>query len=263
MATVKDVLDFIHTLAPKEMAEAWDHVGLNCGHSDRQVKSILVALDPFEAVCHEAKEKHVDLLVTHHALLWTPDFITDESLQGKNTLFLIENNIACINAHTNLDCAPGGVNDILAKKLGLKEIQVIAPKGTDCQGRPWGLLRQGVVDVKPLSQFLQSVKDSLGCEGLRYVDGGKSVRKVAVGGGACGSELQDAKDAGCDTFVTSDVKYNQFWDAKHIGINLIDAGHFHTEVPVTGYLAEKLQEAFPEIQVILSDKHGDCVNFFQ
>ncbi len=263
MATVKDILDFIYTLAPQEMAEDWDHIGLNCGHTDRQVKSILVALDPFEAVCQEAKEKQVDLLVTHHALIWKPDFVTDESLQGKNTLFLIENNIACINAHTNLDCAPDGVNDILAKKLGLTDIQVVAPKGTDAQGRPWGLLRQGIVASQPLAQFLQNVKTALGCEGLRYVDGGKPVCKVAIGGGACGSELHEAIQAGCDTFVTSDVKYNQFWDAKHIGINLIDAGHFHTEAPATHYLADKLLEAFPEIQVILSEKQGDCVNFFQ
>ena len=263
MATVKDILDFIHTLAPQEMAEDWDRVGLNCGHLGRQVKSVLVALDPFEEACKEAKEKQVDLLVTHHALIWTPDFVTDESLQGKNTLFLIENNIACINAHTNLDCAPNGVNDILAQKLGLKNVQVVAPKGTDAQGRPWGLLRQGVVDQQPLSRFLNVVKDALGCEGLRFVDGGKPVCKVAVGGGACGFELQQAIDAGCDTFVTADVKYNQFWDAKHRGLNLIDAGHYHTEVPVTAYLANKLQKAFPEIQVILSEKQSDCVNFFQ
>lgn len=263
MATVKNILDFIQTLAPAEMAEDWDRVGLNCGRFDKEVKTILVALDPFEAVCEEAVSLQADLLVTHHALIWNPEFITDMTQQGKNTLFLIENNIACINAHTNLDCAPNGVNDILANKLGLGEIRVIAPKGIDNQGRPWGLLRQGILPKQPLSQFLQTVKDSLGCEGLRFVDSGKPVQNVAVGGGACGSELQQAIEASCDTFVTSDVKYNQFWDAKHQGINLIDAGHFHTEVPVTAYLAEKLQKAFPEIRVILSKKQSDCVNFFQ
>ena len=262
MATVKDVLDFLYTLAPKDMAEDWDRIGLNCGHTNREVQSILVALDPFEEVCQEAADLGVDLLITHHALIWNPEFVTDETLQSKNTLFLIEKGIACVNMHTNLDCAPGGVNDILANTLGLSDISVINPKGVTPEGESFGLLRQGVVTEQPLPQFLKNAKEVLGCKGLKYVDGGKPVCRVAVGGGSCGSELMEAVNAGCDTFVTADVKYNQFWDAKHLGLNLIDAGHFHTEVPVTGYLAKRLQQAFPEITVNLSKVHCDCANFF-
>jgi dinuclear metal center YbgI/SA1388 family protein len=263
MATVADILAFINTIAPEEMKKDWDHVGLNCGHMDKPVRKILVALDPFEDVCQEALEMEADLLVTHHALIWTPGFVTDMDPQGRNTLFLIENNIACINAHTNLDCAPGGVNDILAEKLGLQNIRVINPRGTDSQGRQWGLLRQGEVNSQPLTEFLAFVKKQLGCQGLRYTDGGKPVNKVAVGGGACGSELMDAARAGCDTFVTADVKYNQFWDAQSHGINIIDAGHFYTENPVCVYLAQQLRQAFPNITVAMSAWHMDCAKFFQ
>lgn len=263
MATVHDILNFIETLAPAYMKEDWDRVGLNCGHLSKEVRRILVALDPFEDVCKEAKEVGADLLVTHHALLWTPGFITDQDEQGRNTLFLIENGIAAINAHTNLDCAPGGVNDILANKLGLQDICVIDPKGTDEEDREYGLLRQGKVAKQTLSQFLSIVKIALGCDGLRYVDGGKAVCNVAVGGGACAGEMELAVKAGCDTFVTADVKYNQFWDAKALGLNLIDAGHFHTENPVCRYLTQKLREAFPEITVTMSANHTDCVKFFQ
>lgn len=262
MTTVKDVLTFIENLAPTYMKEDWDRVGLNCGRLDSPVQTILVALDPFSDVCEEALEIGADLLVTHHALIWTPGFITDQDSQGRNTLFLIENNIAAINAHTNLDCAPGGVNDILAARLGLSDIRVIAPKGTDAHGNEWGLLRQGTVPMQNLTQFLETVKRNLGCQGLRYTDCGKPVHKVAVGGGACAGEMHQAANAGCDTFVTADVKYNQFWDAKELGINLIDAGHFHTENPVCLYLAEKLQEAFPDMTVATSTRHADCANFF-
>ena len=262
MTTVADILNHIESIAPRHMKESWDNVGLNCGHLDREVRKILVALDPFDHVCREAKEWGADLLVTHHALIWKPGFITDADIQGRSTLFLIENGIAHINAHTNLDCAPGGVNDRLAAVLGLEDIQVIAPVGTDEQGREWGLLRRGTVAEQPLEAFLSTVKEKLGCEGLRYVDGGKPVRKVAVGGGACASELMDAIHAGCDTFVTADVKYNNFWDAKAWGLNLIDAGHFHTENPIVAVLAEKLAGAFPEIQVKISEKHGDCMKFY-
>ena len=262
MTTVKDILNYVQTLAPIYMKEDWDRVGLNCGHLDAPVKTVLVALDPFADVCKEALELGAQLLVTHHALLWTPGFITDIDAQGRNTLFLIENNIACINAHTNLDCAPGGVNDILAETLGLTQISVIHPKGEDAEGRPWGLLRQGTVPEQSLQTFMATVKKALNCKGLRYIDCGKPVQRVAVGGGACAGEMRQAAAAGCDTFVTADIRYNQFWDAKELGINLIDAGHFHTENPVCTYLAEKLQKAFPEITVVQSKQHNDCANFF-
>ncbi len=262
MTTVKDILTFIETLAPVYMKEDWDKVGLNCGHLDRPVTKILVALDPFQDVCEEAFEMGAELIVTHHALIWTPGFVTDQDEQGRNTLFLIENNIACINAHTNLDCAPGGVNDILAGKLGLEHIEVIDPKGVDIQERPWGLLRMGTVTEQKMSDFLRTVKENLGCEGLQYVDSGKSVHKVAVGGGACAGEMGKAAAAGCDTFVTADVRYNQFWEARNLGLNLIDAGHFHTENPVCVYLAEKLREAFPQVAVAMSAWHMDCAKFF-
>jgi len=262
MRTVKDIFHFMNTVAPSYMKESWDNVGLNCGRMDKEVNTILVALDPFAGVCQEAADIGADLLVTHHALLWNPGFITDETQQGKNTLFLVEHGIPCINAHTNLDCAPGGVNDRLASALGLSEIEVIDPMGTDENGMEWGLLRKGSVVEQPLSDFLPIVKAALGCEGLRYVDGGKPVCKVAVGGGACASELMDAYRAGCDTFVTSDVKYNQFWDAKDLGMNLIDAGHFYTENPVTACLAEKIAAKFPEVTVKISETHRDCMKFY-
>ena len=262
MTTVKDILKYIETVAPPHMKESWDNVGLNCGHSDREVKKILVALDPFTHVCKEAKEWGADLLVTHHALLWKPGFITDRDEQGRNTLFLIENGIAHINAHTNLDCAPGGVNDVLARVLGLTDVQVLNPVGTDGNGEPYGLIRMGTVIEQPLSRFLTTVKTALGCDGLRYADAGKAVRKVAVGGGSCSGALWDVAKAGCDTFVTSDIRYNSFHDAVTAGVNLIDAGHFHTENPVVSVLAEKIAAAFPEITVKISEIHHECMKFY-
>lgn len=261
MATVADILAFIEELAPPYMKEDWDNVGLNCGSSGQEVKRILVALDPFANVCEEAHKIGADLLVTHHALIWEHGFINDMTEQGRNTLFLIQNNIAHINAHTNLDCVPHGVNDQLARRLGLTNIHVIDPHGEDAEGRSWGLLRMGETNCS-LEEFLNVVKSSLGCKGLRFVDSGKKVHHVAVGGGACAGEMAKAIAAGCDTFVTSDVRYNQFWDAKNAGINLIDAGHFHTEDPVCDYLADRLQAAFPEIDVIRCVSHGDCTDFF-
>lgn len=262
MPTVADILQCVETIAPRYMKEDWDNVGLNVGRRDKEVRKILVALDPFAHVCQEAKDFGADLLVTHHVLIFRPGFVTDATAQGQNTLFLIENGIAHINAHTNLDLAPGGVNDVLAATLGLEDITVLDPAGTDTEGRPYGLLRCGSVSEQSLDTFLSTVKHRLGCEGLRYADAGKPVRKVAVGGGSCCSEMQEAVDFGCDTFVTSDAKYNDFWDAKDLGLNLIDAGHFYTENPIVTVLAEKIAVAFPDIQVKISETHRDCMKFY-
>ena len=262
MATVADILNYVETLAPRSMKMDWDNVGLNVGHRDKEVKKILVALDPFAHVCQEAKDFGADLLVTHHVLIFRPGFVTDATAQGRNTLFLIENGIAHINAHTNLDLAPGGVNDVLAARLGLENPKVINPMGTDETGREWGLLRCGTVKEQSLTDFLAHVKESLGCEGLRFVDAGKPVRRVASGGGSCCDEMLEAVEAGCDTFVTADIKYNQFRTAFELGINLIDAGHFHTENPTMSVLARKLREAFPHVDVQFCENHADCMKFF-
>lgn len=253
MAKAKDILQFIETIAPTHLKMDWDNVGLLCGRGDQEVRRILVALDPFPHVCDEAVEIGADLLVTHHPLIFEPlKSVTDQTTIGQSIQKLIANNIAAINAHTNLDCAEGGVNDTLAERLGLTDISVIGSEH---------LLRVGSFQ-STLPAFLEHVKTKLGCEGLRYVDGGKPVNRVAVGGGSCGSALPEVIAAGCDTFVTADVKYNQFWDAKAFGINLIDAGHFQTENPVCGVLAEKLQAAFPETRVILAKNHADCMKFY-
>jgi len=263
MANVADILEFINTIAPLYMKEDWDNVGLLCGSAVQPVSKIMVALDPFESVCREAAEVGADLLVTHHPLIFVPPkSVTDDDGVGRAILQLVRSGISAINAHTNLDCAPGGVNDVLAQTLGLTDVSVIDPKGTDASGNPWGLLRQGVAAEQSLDTFLGHVQEVLGCDGLRFVSSGRPVHRVAVGGGSCAGALRLVADQGCDTFVTADVKYNQFFDAKELGINLIDAGHFQTENPVCAVLAQKIQAAFPEISVVLSKNHADCMKFY-
>jgi len=260
--TVQQILDYVNSLAPRHMKCDWDNVGLLCGRRDQAVKKVLVALDPFLDVCEEAAAIGADLIVTHHPLIFrAPKSITTDDTVGQCILFLASHGISAVNAHTNLDQAPDGVNDVLAQTLGLENVEVLNPEGSDEQGRPWGLLRTGAVAEMSLTDFMTLVKAKLHTPTLRYVDGGKPVRRVAVGGGSCGDELYEALAAGCDTFVTADVKYNQFWDAADLGLNLIDAGHFYTENPVCAALAAKLRAQFPAVEVVLS-KHSDCMKFF-
>ena len=263
MTTVADILHYIESLAPGYMKESWDNIGLLCGSRSTPVTKVLVALDPFEGVCKEAAAWGAELIVTHHPLIFqAPKAITDETSVGRSIMALCAAGISAINAHTNLDCAPGGVNDVLATTLGLTDTQVIAPAGTNEDGLPYGLLRCGLVQTQPMEEFLAHIKSALGCNGLRYVNSGKPVSKVAVGGGSCAGAMLDALAAGCDTFVTADVRYNQFWDAQDLGLNLIDAGHFQTENPVIPVLAAKIAAAFPEVTVKISETHADCMKFY-
>lgn len=256
MTTVSDIMTFMESLAPKALKMDWDNVGLNCGSRQAPVRKILVALDPFEHVCQEAVEWGADLLVTHHPLIFRPwPTVTDDAAISRGLINLLRHDISHFCAHTNLDCVEGGVNDVLAARLGLTNVEHIP---TDTHG----MLRQGEVAQQALPEFLDFIKEVLRCDGLRYCDGGKPVRKVAVGGGGCAGGLYDAILAGCDTFVTSDIKYNDWWDAKEQGINLIDAGHFHTENPVVSMLAEKIAAAFPDVEVKISEIHWDCVKYY-
>lgn len=258
MPAVNEILDYLFSVAPERYKMEWDNVGLMCGHSDRQVTKLLVALDATLNVAAEAKALGCELVVTHHPLIYGgTNTVSDATLTGKRLLAYLENGLAVISMHTNLDCAPGGVNDVLAERLGLEDIRVM-PNYDDA---PY-LIRYGEAEEQSLADFVPFVKQRLACKGLRYADGGSRVRRVAVGGGSCGDCLLSVREKlGCDTFVTADVKYHQFADAAELGLNLIDAGHFETENPVCTYLVQKLRAAFPEIEVVLSETHADCIKF--
>lgn len=242
MVSVNDVYGFMNELAPVDTAESWDNVGLLVGRRDRLVTRILCALDITPQVIAEADEKGAQLIVSHHPLIWdTYKFVNDTVFQQEKVLTLVEKGIAAICMHTNLDLAEDGVDDTLVEALGLNPLRHLGEDGIGhvCE------LKEKV----PLKDFLSAVKAKLGANGLRYCDAGKPVKRIATGCGSCGSYLMDAVKAGCDTFVTGDVKYSTFLDALGCGVNLIDAGHFSTENPVVEKLAGKLREHFPELIV--------------
>ena len=262
MTTVREIYHALFSFAPAYMKYDWDNVGLLCGRFDAPVDTVLVALDPMPDVIEEAARSGAQCIVTHHPLIFeAPRAINDESYAGRCILALAEAKIAAINLHTNLDVCPGGVNDVLAGTLGLADVSVLNPIGQDAQGRPYGLIRTGTVPPQTLPAFAAFVKQALACPGLRFADAGKPVSRVAVGGGSCGSELDAVLAAGCDTFVTADLKYNHFEEARYRGLNLIDADHFETENPVCAVLERILREALPELTVLRAAAHRDETQF--
>ena len=264
MATVKEIYEFINSVAPFDIQEGFDNAGFLVGRKKQEVTGILVALDITGEVAEEAARLGAELIVAHHPVIFNPvKSVTDETLTGQVLLALAEQKIAAICAHTNLDAALGGVNDCLAEALELTDVSQLCQEGVDAQGRPYGIGRIGTVHRPGLSarEYAAFVKEKLGSACVRVVSGGKPVQKVAVGGGACGSMLEDVLAQGCDTFVTADLKYNQFLDARALGLNLLDAGHFPTENVVCAPLARRLAKEFPQVEVMVSQVHTEvCSN---
>ena len=216
------------------------------------IGTILNSLDITTSVIREAELCGAGLIVSHHPLFFELKSATPENVGGKHLLELLTRGIGAVCMHTNLDAADGGVNDALASALHLREVRAVEPEH---------ILRTGYLEAnKTMNAFLAEVKSALKCEGLRYT-GSNPVSRVAVGGGSCGSMLDEVIKAGCDTFVTADVKYDVFLHAAELGINLIDAGHFCTENVVLPVIKAWLVREFPDLNVVLSS-HRTPEHFF-
>ena len=258
MPTVREIEQALFELAPREGAMDWDNVGHLLGDPDSPVSRVLVALDITEDVADEALAHGCELIVAHHPVMncrWLPvQSVRSDTPQGHLLLKLLRNGVSAICMHTNLDVAWGGVNDILAEKLKLVDPGPLCDNGLGRVGR--------LEEPMDLADFVRFVSRSLGCNGVRYAGAGKPVCRVAVGGGACGDFEDDAIRAGCDTFVTADLSYHQFLDAKGKGINLIDAGHFPTEDPVCEKLVQYVSDRFQELAVTKSTSHREVIQYY-
>lgn len=258
MPTVQEIEAFLFSAAPKDLAMSWDNVGLLVGQPDQIVRRVLVALDITGDVVQEAAAEGAELIVAHHPVMnckWLPvQTVRTDTPQGRVLTELIRSGVSAICMHTNLDITEGGVNDCLAQAVGLA---VLEPLGEDGCGRVGILPEEMTMDV-----FLPFVAQALHCSGIRYVSAGKPVRRVAVGGGACWNYHADALYKGCDTFLTSDLSYHDFLDARAMGLNVIDAGHFPTEDVVCPKLVSMLQSAYPQLKIKKSTSHREVFQYF-
>ena len=255
MIRVSDVLHCLEEKAPCGLKLDFDNVGHLVGHADAEVSKIMVALDITDDVIDEALSLGADLIVSHHPLIFNAiKSVTDGTWVGSRIMTLCENRVAAICMHTNLDAAKGGVNDALLAALGAKNAETFDPV-TDI-GRVGELENECSLD-----EFLLYTKTALNVSGLRYYDAGKRVKRIACCGGSGGGEIALAVEAGCDTYVTADVKYDQFLEAKHLGINLIDADHFCTENVVVPVLKEWISAEFPSLPVYISQNHKQTTQF--
>lgn len=255
---ISDIYTVLKDVFPMQLAEDFDNCGLLVGYEEGICQRVLVSLDITEEVIDEAAQYGADLIVSHHPLFFKNGIlsVSSSSQTGKMVLLLASKKIAAICMHTNADSADGGVNDILAKACGLINIESLGGGGSGNLGRIGTASRPYAIN-----DYAMFVKKALSANGVKFLNTGNLVSRVAVGGGSCGDMISLAKKMGADTFITADVKYHQFQQAKAERLNLIDAGHFATENLICQRFKSILNECFPGIDVAVSKSNIDFVSF--
>ncbi len=238
--TVNNIYNALNNMFPFNLALEFDNTGLIIGDRNSTVKKAVVALDCTTKVLDFAIDNGAELIITHHPVIFTPlKSITDNTLVYK----IIKSGVSVISAHTNLDTAEGGVNDCLAKCLGLENISpVICPDGFT--------FRKGVLPaaMQP-EEFAKFAAKKLGT-GARFVCGNRAIKTVAVCSGSGSDMFGIAAEQSVDAFVSSEIKHNVFISSFDADITSIDCGHFATENVVITPLCNKLTAALPEVQFI-------------
>lgn len=234
--TVQEILQELKAFAPSELACSWDNVGLLVD-AGRPVDKVLTALDITAAVVEEAAREGCQLIVSHHPVIFDPmKRITADDIPA----LLLKNGISGICMHTNLDAAPGGVNDTLADLLGIAR-ESRRNFADDCG-------RIGAVAPTTTAALARFCAETLH-SGVKYVDSGKPVTCLAEVSGAGGSYLQQAIDEGADCLVTGEAAHHIALLAKQKGVGLVVAGHWGTEQGIADVLAARLHTAFPQLEV--------------
>jgi dinuclear metal center YbgI/SA1388 family protein len=268
MLRIHEIVSAFEAVAPLALQESYDNSGLIVGEMGAQVSKALLCLDSTEAVVDEAIAKGCDLIIAHHPIVFggLKRFTGGDYVQ-RALIKAIRNNIAIYACHTNLDnVLRGGVNEHIAQQLGFEAERVLRPIGADL-GSFFGIgglddsevFRTAGAGVlcnlqKPMNvlDFLQHLKAKMGVEVVKYTKCDvEMVSKVAICGGAGSFLIGDALRAGADAFITSDVKYHEFFDAEGKML-LCDIGHYESEKYTIDLFSNILSAKFPKFATIFA-----------
>ncbi len=231
MATVKDIYDFIDSIAPFDTQEEWDNSGFLVGNINAEVKKILFTLDITNDIIAQAVAGGFDLIISHHPLIFRPVKNVFSDTLVYNT---VKSGLNVISAHTNFDKAVDGINDELCRKIGVCNFEKIGDT----------YLNIAIIDGEmSCEEFVNKVKDSLNTT-VRFNSVNKSIKRIGVCGGSGCDFLELAKELNCDAFLTGDASHHKFLDADEMGILLVAAGHFETENIAIKSLADKVENYF-------------------
>lgn len=247
---VKDVIKAMEEIAPPEFALQGDRIGLQVGDKERKAEVILLSLDVTEKVVKEAKEKKADLIISHHPLIYHPlTRITFQEWPSGVLRELIKNDISLYVAHTNLDTAPGGVNDALLKTLKkflriTKEKPLHLSSEKNFQPPGWLIFLE---KEETLIEIAEKVKKALSCTSMR-ISGkkDKKITRIALCAGSGKGLIYPARDKKAQLLITGELSYHSLIEANFLGLSVIEAGHYETEVVVLPLLRENLEKRLRE-----------------
>ncbi len=266
--TVGDLYDALEARMPRSLSCDWDNDGLSfCPDKRARVTGVAIALDPTEDAIALAQETGCNVLLTHHPLIFSGlTAVNGEDVASRRVLQLAAAGISSMAFHTRLDAVAGGVNDVLAELLGLGEVTPFgeAPRAGGIPIGRIGVLPQEMdmeTFIDRLSQVLSvpATHEEAGVithltparPFIQYAPCDRPVRRVAVLGGGGDDDVEAARAAGADTYVTGDLKYHQLCDAPFGDMNLVAAGHYFTEFPVCWRLCEWVKETARAAEVDL------------
>lgn len=254
MVNLHDITEKLENSFPLCNACSWDNVGLLVGNRQKTVSKVLVALDFDIEVAKEAKDMGAELIITHHPIMFSPiNKITSDTPAGRALLYLIENNIALYSAHTNLDCSPGGINDYLVNLYGFKNM-----RHSDIdEGKTYGLGRiSDLPSPMTLKELASHIAKTLNLEHIYYIGRDDAIIRTAFTcSGSGGSLISADKDA--DVFITGDIKYSGARDFHELGLNVIYAGHYDTEIHATEIFRKTL--AGLDVEIFKSSANTNVV----
>jgi len=261
MQRIQDFIALLEAIAPLHLQESYDNAGLIVGHPDQVCTGILFALDSTEAVVKEAIRKGCNLIVAHHPIVFKGlKRINGTNYVERTIIKAIRNEMAIYAIHTNLDnVLYRGVNAKIAEKIGLINTRILLPKpGLPEVGAGLiGELREAV----PEGYFLQLLKERFGCGGIRHTELlGRSVKRVAVCGGAGSFLVPEVLRAGADVFVSADFKYHEFFDADG-KILIADIGHYESEQFTNELLFGIISEKYPTFALHLAETLTNPVRY--
>lgn len=247
--TVTELYRALEERIPRSLSCEWDNDGLLCcPNPEKQVKKVLVALDATVDVIRKAMKEGYDVILTHHPLIFHPiKSVEPSDVVAAKLIDLVRSDISVMSFHTRLDAVRGGVNDTLAARLGLSNVE---PFGEE------QILRIGEYEKEmTLSEFVKRVKEATGADGIQVTDAGVPVKRVAILGGSGSDDVATARLAGADTYLTGELSHHHFADAPGQGMNLLAAGHYHTEQPVCAVLAGMVKEICPHAEVTVTESN--------
>lgn len=250
--TVRELYAFLNEKIPPFLSCEWDNDGLMCcPDPEREVRRVLVALDITAKVAQGAILGGYDVVVSHHPLVFRPlRAVNPTNPVAKKVIDLLCAGVAAMSFHTRLDAVTGGVNDALAQKLGLSDVEPFGENG-EAMGRIGTL-----PTPMSASDFARLLKQATGTGQVLLSDAGRRVFRVALLGGSGSDGVRAAIAAGADTYVSGELGHHQLTDAPELGINLLAGGHFHTENPVCERLREWILAADPTIDVTVADSNA-------